>query len=89
MKNKIAFMTSPLSERPDYGKSDSSVPRGEDHVSFIEYDFKKGEYCVYSPNNPDWVGGCYDTKEEASERLKQIEFFKIRNKKKKKKKKSK
>ena len=37
---------------------------------------EKGQYCVRSPNNPDWNGGCYDTKDEAEDRLKQVEFFK-------------
>jgi hypothetical protein len=38
-----------------------------------------GKFCVRSPNNPDWNGGCYDTKGEAEDRLKEVEFFK-RNK---------
>jgi hypothetical protein len=38
-----------------------------------------GEFCVRSPDNPDWNGGCYKSKEKAEERLKQVEFFK-RNK---------
>ena len=37
---------------------------------------EKGQYCVRSPNNPDWDGGCYDTEEEAKKRLQQVEFFK-------------
>jgi len=37
---------------------------------------EKGQYCVRSPNNPDWNGGCYDSKGEAEKRLKQVEFFK-------------
>jgi len=35
-----------------------------------------GKYCVRSPNNPNWNGGCYDTKGEAEDRLKEVEFFK-------------
>ena len=35
-----------------------------------------GEYCVKSPDNPDWSGGCYPSKEKAEERLRQVEFFK-------------
>jgi hypothetical protein len=35
-----------------------------------------GEFCVRSPNNPKWNGGCYPSKEKAEERLKQVEFFK-------------
>jgi hypothetical protein len=37
---------------------------------------EKGKFCVRSPNNPDWNGGCYDTESEAEDRLKQVEFFK-------------
>jgi hypothetical protein len=37
---------------------------------------EKGEYCVRSPNNPDWNGGCYPSKGEAEERLKAVEYFK-------------
>ena len=37
---------------------------------------EKGKYCVRSPNNPDWNGGCYDTKGEAEDRLKAVEYFK-------------
>jgi hypothetical protein len=37
---------------------------------------EKGEYCVRSPNNPNWNGGCYHSKEKAEERLRQVEYFK-------------
>lgn len=38
---------------------------------------EKGKgYCVKSPNNPDWNGGCYPSKGEAEERLEQVEYFK-------------
>jgi hypothetical protein len=37
---------------------------------------EKGEFCVRSPNNSDWNGGCFPSKEKAEERLKQVEFFK-------------
>lgn len=37
---------------------------------------EKGKWCVRSPSNPDWNGGCYDTKAEAEERLRQVEYFK-------------
>lgn len=33
-------------------------------------------YCVKSEKNPDWSGGCYPSKGEAKERLKQVEKFK-------------
>jgi len=35
-----------------------------------------GEFCVKSPSNPDWNGGCYPTKGEAEKRLNQVEYFK-------------
>jgi hypothetical protein len=35
-----------------------------------------GKFCVRSPKNPDWSGGCFDTKGEAEKRLSEIEFFK-------------
>lgn len=37
---------------------------------------EKGQYCVRSPDNPDWNGGCYDSKGEAEKRLQQVEYFK-------------
>lgn len=37
---------------------------------------EKGEFCVRSPNNKEWSGGCYPTEDEAEDRLKQVEFFK-------------
>ena len=37
---------------------------------------EKGQYCVRSPDNPDWNGGCYDSEEKAKERLRQVEYFK-------------
>jgi len=38
---------------------------------------KKGnKWCVKSENNPDWNGGCFDTKEEAQKRLREVEYFK-------------
>lgn len=36
----------------------------------------KTKYEVKSESNPDWSGGKYDTKEEAEDRLRQVEFFK-------------
>ncbi len=37
---------------------------------------EKGEYCVRSPDNADWNGGCYPSKGEAEKRLEQVEYFK-------------
>ncbi len=34
------------------------------------------EWCVRSPDNPDWSGGCYKSKGAAEKRLQQVEFFK-------------
>lgn len=39
-----------------------------------------GKYCVRSPKNPDWSGGCYKSKKKAKKRLQQIEKFKHMNK---------
>ena len=35
-----------------------------------------GEYCVRSPDNKDWNGGCYKSEGEAKKRLEQVEWFK-------------
>lgn len=37
---------------------------------------EKGEFCVRSPNNPDWNGVCYDTEGKAKKRLQEVEYFK-------------
>lgn len=37
---------------------------------------EKGKWCVKSESNPDWSGGCYDTKGEAEDRLGQVEAAK-------------
>jgi DNA topoisomerase IB len=37
---------------------------------------EKGEFCVRSPNNKDWNGGCYPSKGEAEKRLSEVEYFK-------------
>lgn len=37
---------------------------------------EKGQYCVKSPDNPNWNGGCYPSKGEAEKRLEQVEWFK-------------
>lgn len=55
--------------------------RGHDDLAFdllvVSYIKKEnGKYCVRSEDNPDWNGGCYDTKEEAEERLREVEYFK-------------
>lgn len=75
--------SSPLVERPDYGSSGgASVPRGEtaQEASFeqtgVIKKIKGKGYCVKSPKNSDWSGGCYPTKAEAEKRLRQVEMFK-------------
>lgn len=45
-----------------------------DYAAYIKEE--GGKYCVKSKSNPKWSGGCYDTKEEAEERLGQVEMFK-------------
>ena len=45
------------------------------HVAYIQKVKGKG-YCVKSEKNPDWSGGCYETKAEAEKRLQQVEMFK-------------
>lgn len=46
----------------------------EEHISYIKKE--KGKHCVKSESNPDWSGGCYESKEKAKERLDQVEMFK-------------
>lgn len=46
-----------------------------DYAAFIKKT-KGGKYEVKSKSNPEWSGGTYDTKEEAEERLSQVEMFK-------------
>lgn len=59
-------------EQLDAGISDVSAEALVEGVIRKEGD----EWCVRSPNNPDWSGGCYKSKEKAKKRLRQIEFFK-------------
>jgi len=40
---------------------------------------EKGKWCVRSPDNPDWNGGCYNSEEKAKARLKEVEYFKHAN----------
>jgi hypothetical protein len=50
------------------------VEASEKRTAYIKKE--KGKWCVKSPNNPKWSGGCYDTKAEAEKRLGQVEMFK-------------
>lgn len=47
----------------------------QEQVSYIKHEKGKG-YCVKSPKNKDWNGGCYPSKGEAEKRLQQVEMFK-------------
>ncbi len=64
-----------LTEDPEYyTKLEKIEKKAFDQVAVIRKE--KGEFCVRSPDNPDWNGGCYSTKEKAEERLRQVEYFK-------------
>jgi hypothetical protein len=44
-----------------------------------EYVAKRGDkWCVISHTDPDKSFGCYNTKEEAEKRLRQIQYFKYK-----------
>ncbi len=47
----------------------------QEQQSYVKKTPGKG-YCVKSEKNPDWSGGCYPSKGEAKDRLKQVEKFK-------------
>jgi hypothetical protein len=47
----------------------------QEQVSYIKHEKGKG-YCVKSPKNKDWSGGCYPSEGEAKKRLNQVEMFK-------------
>jgi hypothetical protein len=47
---------------------------GQDKEAVIRKE--KGEFCVRSPDNPSWNGGCYKSEGEAKKRLEQVEWFK-------------
>ena len=34
-----------------------------------------GEFCVRSPDNKEWNGGCFKSEGEAEKRLEQVEWF--------------
>lgn len=51
--------------------------RAKASTEVVSYIKKEGsQYCVRSKDNPTWNGGCYNTKEEAQKRLRQVEYFK-------------
>jgi hypothetical protein len=52
----------------------AGIEAAEERTAYIKKE--KGKWCVKSKHNPDWSGGCYDTKKEAEERLKQVEAAK-------------
>jgi hypothetical protein len=77
MLSRIAFrISSSLSEQPDYGSGSASVPRGFDLTSDVVKTRNKDEWCVVSPKNDTWSGGCYGSPERAEERLEEIERIK-------------
>jgi 8-oxo-dGTP pyrophosphatase MutT (NUDIX family) len=61
-------------EELNAGLPDVEVPE----ASFVQGVIRKegDEWCVRSPDNPDWSGGCFGSKGEAEKRLNQVEFFK-------------
>lgn len=67
--------TSPLSDRPDYGSnSNVAVPRGI--TSDIVKTRGEDEWCVVSPKNETWSGGCFGSEERAEDRLSEVEMLK-------------
>jgi len=71
LKIATRVASSPLSERYDYGDNDHHNVTG-----VVRKTPDKDEWCVKSENNPDWSGGCYESKEKAEDRLRQVEYFK-------------
>jgi len=63
---------------PDIDVDEKNRQVAEIGAGIVEAIIRKenGKYCVRSPNNPKWNGGCYDSKGAAEKRLKQVEFFK-------------
>ncbi len=49
--------------------------RAEEKEAIVRKEKGKG-YCVKSPDNSDWSGGCYPSEGEAKKRLEQVEYFK-------------
>ena len=72
--SRVASMTQPLSDRYDYGTNEL-VSQQEIQSKIVK---TKGKgYCVKSEKpGSDWSGGCYPTKGEAEDRLKDVEMFK-------------
>jgi len=69
---KIAARVAEVSE--DVFIADDDAP--EEHTGIIRKTPGKSEWCVKSEKNPDWSGGCYDSKAKAEKRLQEVEFFK-------------
>lgn len=65
-----------ITPRPPQPMRSASVRRIVARYKMAVIRKEKGEYCVRSPNNPDWNGGCYPSKEKAEERLREVEYFK-------------
>lgn len=81
---RVAALAQPLSERPDYGDSDTAVPRGDrtsqrEETGVVKKTPGKDEWCVKSEKkDSDWSGGCYPSRGQAEKRLHQVEYFKHR-----------
>jgi len=61
------------------GLDEEEAGSGEGTASEVQTGYiqhKGDKWCVRSEKNKDWSGGCYDTKGEAEDRLKQVEMFK-------------
>ena len=54
----------------DYSDKESAL---EKDAIIVHQD---GKWCVKSPKNPKWNGGCYPSREKAEQRLKTVEMFK-------------
>jgi 8-oxo-dGTP pyrophosphatase MutT (NUDIX family) len=84
-KRRARIASQEVNEQPDITDEDeddeelsANLPEVEASDNEVEGVIRKenGKYCVRSPSNPDWNGGCYSSKGEAEKRLKQVEFFK-------------
>lgn len=84
-KRRARIAAREIDEQPDIKDEDddedelsANIPDVEASDNEVAGVIRKenGKYCVRSPNNPDWNGGCYGSKGAAEKRLKQVEFFK-------------
>ena len=78
MRRIASLISGHIVERPDYGTSGASVPRGDTAEDVVKTR-NEDEWCVVSPKNEDWSGGCYGSPGAAHKRLDQVEMFKHMN----------